>query len=348
MPAKKSRSDRYGESTDLPQTLQEAITYFADKQEAFAFAVCLRWPEGVISCPFCSSGEYSFITTRQLWKCKACRKQYSVRVGTIFEDSRISLSKWFLAIWMVANCKNGVSSYELHRAIEVTQKTAWFMLHRIRAAIKAKSFDRKLSGVVEADESYIGGLMKNLHKSKRRRLEGEAKGERETRAAEHRQLGKRVPVRTGAGPAMGKAIVQAVVERDGEVRAQILQTLGTLERAEFILENVEDGGKLMTDTGNACMGSRFVHEFINHQEEYVRGNVQTNSVENFWSLLQRTLHGTYVSVEPYHLSAYVDEQCFRFNQRKTNDGQRFVRPRPLTMTNGTRLTHKDLTRNEAN
>lgn len=329
------------EAPYFPKTLQEAVVYFADPDRVFEFAVSLRWPDGVL-CPFCGSGEHTFISTRKLWKCKACKKQYSVRVGTIFEDSPISLSKWFVAIWMLANCKNGVSSYELARAIGVTQKTAWFMLHRVRAAIKAKSFDKKLCGIVESDESYIGGLMKNMHKSKRERLQREAQGDREKRTTAHRQLGRKRRVPTGAGPALGKTLVQAVLERDGDVRAQILQSFGTLERLDFIREHVEEGSNLMTDVGNAWAGPKFIHEFINHQEEYVRGNVHTNSVENFWSLLQRGLRGTYVSVEPYHLSAYVDEQCFRFNQRKANDGQRFVRA--LVMTKGCRLTYEKLTR----
>lgn len=247
---------------------------------------------------------------------------------------------------MLANCKNGVSSYELSRAIGVTQKTAWFMLHRVRAAIKPKSFDRKLAGVVEADETYVGGLMKNMHKSKRERLEGEAKGERQTRADGHKQLGRKRKVATGAGPALGKVLVQAVLERDGEVQAQILSTFGTLERIEFMRDHIEEGSNVMTDTGNASMGPKFAHEFINHQHEYVRGNVHTNGVENFWSCLQRTLAGTYVSVEPYHLSAYLDEQSFRFNQRKSNDGQRFIRALALAPT--ARLTYKKLTRDEAN
>ncbi len=323
-----------------PKTLQDAIVYFADPQNSFEFAVSLRWPDGV-TCPFCSSAEHSFLTTRQLWKCKGCKKQFSVRVGTIFEDSPIALSKWFVAIWMIVNCKNGVSSYELHRAIGVTQKTAWFMLHRVREAIKAKSFDKKLSGIVEADESYIGGLMKNMHKSRRARLEEETRGDRQKRANAHRQLGRKRHVPTGAGPALGKTLVQAILERDGDVRAQILQSFGTLERLDFMRENIEEGSNVMTDTGNAWLGSKFIHEFINHQEEYVRGNVHTNSVENFWSLLQRGLRGTYVSVEPYHLSAYVDEQCYRFNHRKATDGERFALA--VGMTKGCRLTYEKLT-----
>ncbi len=197
----------------FPKTLQEAIVYFTDPERAFAFAVSsLRWPDGVF-CPFCNSAENSFISTRKLWKCKGCKKQFSVRVGTIFEDSPIGLDKWFVAIWMTANCKNGVSSYELHRAIGVTQKTAWFMLHRVRAAIRAKSFDKKLAGIVEADETFIGGALKNMHASKR-----EKKG-----------LGRRT-----SGPRAGKAIVMGVLERDGEVRAQVIADLEPSIRRQFI------------------------------------------------------------------------------------------------------------------
>ena len=327
----------------FPKTLQEAIEFFADKQNAFEFAVSLRWPDGIF-CPFCSVADYSFISTRQLWKCKGCKKQYSVRVGTIFEDSPIALSKWLMAIWMLVNCKNGVSSYDLHRAIGVTQKTAWFMLHRIRAAIKAKSFDRKLAGIVEADETYIGGALKNMHAWRRAELENVTRGERiERRKDRHQERGR--PLATGPGPAMGKTLVQAVLERDGEVRAQILQSFGTLERIDFMRENIEEGSQVMTDTGNASLGPKFLHRFINHQEQYVDGIVLTNSVENFCALLQRGLSGTYVSVEPYHLSAYVDEQCFRFNTRKQTDGTRFALA--LRQTAGRRLTYAKLTRTDA-
>src|SRR5437016_10656084 len=157
----------------VPKTLQDAIVYFSDNERALAFAVAWRWPDGIF-CPFCQCCEYSYLSTRQVWKCKGCKKQYSVKIGTIFEDSPISLSKWFMAMWSLVNCKNGISSYELHRAIGVTQKTAWFMLHRIRAAIKVKSFNKKLAGVVEADECFIGGLFKNMHKSRRAKVRAES------------------------------------------------------------------------------------------------------------------------------------------------------------------------------
>jgi hypothetical protein len=236
------------------------------------------------------------------------------------------MSKWLSAIWLLINCKNGISSYELHRALTVTQKTAWFMLHRIRAAIKAKSFDKKLAGIVEADECFIGGLFKNMHEKKRE----------EIRAAN-------TPHKRGG---IGKTIVQAVIQRNGDVRAQIIDDLSVEARLAFLRANVEEGSQLMTDEGYSAaeFGESFVHDFVNHEIEYVRGNVYTNNVENFWALLQRTISGTYVSVEPYHLSAYVDEQSFRFNQRKDNDAGRFLRAMAMFPT--ARLTYKELIRAE--
>lgn len=308
----------------VPKTLQEAIVYFSDPDRVFEYAVARRWPDGVF-CPFCDSPDNAPIASRKTWRCRACNKQFSVRVGTIFEDSPISLSKWFTAIWMLTSCKNGISSYELHRAIGVTQKTAWFMLHRIRAAVKAKSFNKKLAGIVETDECHIGGLIGNMHKD---------------RAAKVRNGRK-------ANSATGKTIVQAVLERDGEVRAQILESLSLGPRLAFLREHVEAGTEVMTDEGydgKRMQESEFAHDFVNHQREYVRGNVHTNGVENFWSLLQRGLNGTYVNVEPFHLSAYVDEQCFRFNNRKATDGERFERA--LAMVPTARLTYKDLIRAE--
>jgi transposase-like protein len=323
------RKNENHQEPKVPKTLHEAIVYFADKDNAQAFAVFLRWPDGIY-CPFCSCAEYSYLSTRQLWKCKGCKKQYSVRVGTIFEDSPISTSKWLTAIWLLVNCKNGISSYELHRALGVTQKTAWFMLHRIRRAIKAKSFDRKLAGIVEADETFIGGLFKNMHKSRKQRVRAESEADG-------------APTMRGA---IGKTLVQAVLERGGEIRAHVVPSLQIEERLPFMADNVEDGSALMTDSGytNAEFDEHFVHEFVNHEVEYVRGNVHCNGVENFWSLLQRALSGTYVSVEPFHLAAYVDEQAFRFNNRKDDDGGRFVKA--LAMAPTARLTYKDLIRAE--
>ena len=328
---KRKEPERDDSKPFVPRALQAAIEHFADKDVAHGYAVAMRWPDG-IRCTFCDSSDYTYISTRKIWKCKNkdCRKQFSFRIGTIFEDSPISMSKWFVAIWMLVNCKNGVSSYELHRAIGVTQKTAWFMLHRVRAAIKAKSFNKKLAGVVEADECFIGGLFKNMHERRKAKVRAESE----------------VRNSSTARGAVGKTLVQAVLERDGEVRARIIKDTGLGQRLQFLLDNVEEGSQLMTDDGYnfAAFRENFVHDYVSHAHEYVRGNVHTNGVENFWSLLQRGLLGTYVNVEPFHLSAYVDEQCFRFNNRKATDGERFLRA--LEMVGTARLTYKDLTRVE--
>lgn len=309
-----------------PETLREAMIHFASEDNAHAFMVAIRWPEGP-QCPFCGTFNVTLLSTRRVFKCKVkgCRKQFTAKRGTIFEDSPLSLGLWFAAAWLISNCKNGISSYEIARDLDVCQKTAWFVLHRLRRAMKAGSFDKKLCGIIEADECHIGGLFKNMHKGKRERIKG----------------GKK------ANSSTGKTIVQAVLERDGEVRAQVLENLTLAPRLDFLQENAEAGAQLMTDEGydSPQVDAVFAHEFVNHQIEYVRGNVHCNGVENFWSLLQRGLSGTYISVEPYHLSAYVDEQAFRFNNRKTDDGDRFVRT--LSQVSGRRLTYKELTRNES-
>jgi transposase-like protein len=310
-----------------PETLREAIIHFADEDAAHAFMVAIRWPEGP-QCPFCGTFNVTLLSTRRVFKCKVkgCRKQFTVKRGTIFEDSPLSLGVWFAAAWLISNCKNGISSYEIARDLDVCQKTAWFVLHRLRRAMKAGSFDKKLCGIIEADETYIGGKLKNMHK----------------KARERKGLVKKPGTRT-PGPFAGKSIVTAVLERDGEVRAQIIEDLDPDVRRAFIRESAEKGSKLMTDMGATRM-TDFVHQFIDHAEEYVRGEVHTNGVENFWSLLKRGISGTYVSVEPFHLIAYVDEQAFRFNARKDDDGGRFVRT--LSQVSGRRLTYKELTRFE--
>jgi hypothetical protein len=303
-----------------PRTLVEAIRYFSDPDTALKTMVELRWPEGV-HCPTCGRTDVKFLPTRRLWECKEKhpRKQFSAKVGTIFEDSPLGLDKWFCAIWMIANCKNGVSSYELARAIGVTQKSGWFMLHRIRLAMKAGSFD-KMDGTAEIDETYVGGKTKNMHKSKRPKV----------------SIG-------GAG----KAIVAGVLKRGDEksasrVRAILIADTTTPTLQALVRNNVESGSDVMTDahSGYRGLSDAYKHEFVNHTTEYVRGQVHTNGIENFWSLLKRSLRGTYVSVDPAHLLAYCDEQAFRFNERKLQDAERF---RAVTSAvKGKRLTYKDL------
>lgn len=303
-------------NNNLPTTLQEAIKYFSDADVCLKFASLLRWENGIATCPQCESQETSFLKTRRIWKCKACKKQFSVKVGTIFEDSPIGLDKWFCAIWLISNCKNGVSSYEIHRAIGVTQKTAWFMLHRIRVLMETGNVE-KLTGEVEVDETFIGGLAKNMHKAKR-----EAKIQ-------------------GRG-SVGKTAVMGLLERKGRVMAKVISNTSRKTLHGEIKANVEKDSNLYTDEWRSYQGlnDEYTHAIINHSIEYVRGNIHTNGIENFWSLLKRTIRGTYVSVEPFHLERYLAEQTFRFNERKGKDKDRFIKT--VGNINGKRLTYKQL------
>ena len=305
----------------LPETLHQAIQCFADPDNALNFLVAVRWPDGPV-CPNCESKELSFLSTRRIWKCKACRKQFSIKVGTIFEDSPIGLDKWLCALWMLVNCKNGISSYEIARDLAVTQKTAWFMLHRLRLAMQNQSVEKKLCGHVEADETFVGGKAKNMHLDKHARLVFEGK--------------------LGGGP-NGKAVVMGLLERHGKARVKVLPTRRKHHIQAEVRENVERGSNLYTDAlmSYAGLAPEYVHEFIDHAEAYVRGAVHTNGLENFWSLFKRALKGTYVSVEPYHLQAYADEQAFRFNNREDTDLGRFVNV--AGQIAGRRITFKELT-----
>lgn len=308
-------------SKGFPTTLMEAMAKFSDEDKAFEFAVSLRWPGGV-TCPLCGCDKHSFLSTRKTWQCKGCNKQFSVKKGSIFEGSPIPIGKWLIAMWLIANAKNGISSYELHRSIGVTQKTAWFMLHRIRLAMQNGTMEL-LKGTVEADETYIGGKVANMHAWRR-----EAR----------RVYGKRFD---------NKTAVFGMMERGGRVEARIIENNDRKTLGKHILARVDGYSKLFTDahSGYDNMSFHYEHHIINHACEYVRGNVHTNSIENFWSLLKRTINGTYVSVEPFHLSRYLAEQVFRFNHRKGNDASRFIIA--MTQVSGRRLTYAQLTGKEA-
>ena len=290
-----------------PKTLQQAIVYFSDPDRAFDFAVKLRWPDGKVHCPRCNSEKHSFIKTRRIWYCNPCKKQFTVKVGTIMEDSALGLDKWMTAFWMLVNCKNGISSYEVARDLGITQKSAWFMLQRLRYALHDKHHDTKFGGgsknterEVEADETWVGGRIRNMHKDRRLRYD-RARGN------------------------YGKAIVQGILDRElRHVRATVVPDIKRETLQTQILKNVKFGSRVYTDNLVAYdkLNQRFVHEMVNHSSEYVRGNVHTNGIENFWSLLKRGLTGTYVAVEPFHLFRYVDEQAFRYNNRKDADGNK--------------------------
>jgi len=317
-----------------PKTLQEAIVYFSDTDRTFEFAKKLRWPDGNVVCPRCNVAKNSFIKTRRLWFCYACKRQFTIKVKTIFEDSPLGLDKWMTAFWLLANAKNGISSHELGRALGVTQTTAWFMLQRIREVMKKHSFDTsKIGGEgneLEVDETFVGGKVRNMHRSRRLRFA--------------QQEGY-------VGASTGKTIVQGILDRNlRKVRAKVVPNVARETLQDEILKNVKYGSTVYTDNAVAYdngMQRRFVHDVVNKTEAYVRGRVHVNGMENFWSLLKRGLRGTYVAVEPFHLSRYVDEQVFRYNHRKDgegnklNDADRFAAA--MAEVAGRRLTYSDLT-----
>ncbi len=306
-----------------PKTLQDAIIYFANPDNCVSYLVAHRteWKDGVI-CPTCGSKDVGYVASRRLWQCKSRhgKAQFSVKVGTIMEDSAIGLDKWLVAIWMQTNMKNGVSSWEIHRSLGISQKCAWHMLHRIRLAMQDAWTGGKLSGEVEVDETFIGGKARNMHADvKARKIQGRR------------------------GPE-GKAIVAAVLERGGRVRAKVIDRRKKAQLQSLVRDNVEPGSALYSDALKSYEGlaGEYEHQVVDHAIEYVRENVHTNGMENFWSLLKRGIGGTYVSVEPYHLFRYVDEQAFRFNNRKElDDAGRFSLA--VSQITGKKLTFAELT-----
>ncbi|HEX5475662.1 MAG TPA: IS1595 family transposase [Vicinamibacterales bacterium] len=310
----------------LPATLLEAVKFFSNSDNCREYLVARRWPNGV-TCPTCGSQTVYFDRSRNGWECKTRHphRKFTLKTGTIFEDSPLGLDKWLPVVWMIANCKNGVSSWEIHRAIGVTQKTAWFMLQRVRLAMQDTNSGGKLGGDVEVDETYIGAKARNMHASKKRRI-----GLSQTASM------------------VGKAAVMGLLQRHPEKGKSTirLSVIGGRRRTVFqptIAEHVAPGATVHTDTHPSYgdMPKDYIHKVINHAEKYVDGNVHTNGCENFWSLLKRGLKGTYVSVEPFHLFRYLDEQAFRFNNRKDmTDADRFSAV--IANIVGRRLTYKNL------
>jgi transposase-like protein len=302
------------------KTLRDAILEFSDEPYCVDYIAQQRWPDGVV-CPRCGSDNVSRVASRLIWQCKGCRKQFSVKVGTIFEDSPIPLSKWLPAIWLLASAKNGISSYELAKTIGVTQKSGWFMLHRIRLAMQSESLDR-IGGQVEVDETFIGGKARFMHKD------------------------RRAAAIKGRG-AMGKTAVMGLLERHGPdghstVRAKVIDNVKRRTLSPTVRLHVVPGSEVFTDAfkSYADLGADYIHQVIDHAESYAKGVVHTNGIENFWSLLKRAIKGTYVSVEPFHLFRYLDEESFRYNSRKLSDAER-VR-RLVTLVEGKRLTYNGL------
>jgi transposase-like protein len=313
---------------ETPQTLQAAIEFFSDPDRCHAYMVQMRWPDGVVTCPICNEPNPRYLANQRRFECrkKHPKRQFSAKVGTIFEDSPIPLKSWLLAVWQIVNCKNGISSYELARAIGVTQKTAWFMNHRIRLAMQGED-GGTLNGEVEVDETYIGGKARNMNRQKRERVLA-GRGRKSAWA--------------------GKVAVLGLLQRHSErgksrVRTVPVETIRAYRLHGEVAKNVEDGATVYTDALKSYdrLDLYYQHKVIDHAETYVDGQVHTNGLENYWALLKRTIRGTYVSVEPFHLFRYLDEQAFRFNERGDNDGSRFEKT--LRHVTGRRITFDALT-----
>lgn len=303
-----------------PQTLQEAILYFAEFENCQKFVIELRWADGKVRCPYCSSEKVGYLANARLYKCYGdhAKAKFSLKVGTIMEDSALGIDKWLTAMWLIVNCKNGISSCEIARDLGITQKSAWHMAHRIRYALHHGSFE-KLSGEVEADETFIGGKARNMHVAQRKR---------------------RI---TGTGT-KDKTAVMGILERGRKVRTAVLPNRKRHAIQSEVRKHVEAGAALYSDALMSYEGlaTDYAHKGVDHAVQYVDGCVHTNGLENFWSLLKRGISGTYVSVEPFHLHRYLDEQAYRFNNRKDmNDFGRFKQAASQIV--GKRLTWNEVT-----
>lgn len=328
MPKKNPRTE------SAPATLTECIEYFADPSRALAFMIAMRWPGGEVACPECGSRAVRFIPRRKGWQCGShhARRTFSVKTGTVMEDSPIPLNKWLTAFWLLVNCKNGISSYEVARDLDLTQKSAWFLLHRARLALQEGTL-LKIGGpdgdVVEIDETFIGGAARKMNAKQRRKSMVGGKGQ------------------FGPYAFSGKATVMAMLERGGKVVAKVVKDRARTSLGPNIRAHIERGSEIHTDEhkayeslGTPFVGMDYEHAVIDHSVAYVQENVHTNNVENFWSLLKRGLRGTYISVEPFHLHRYLDEQAYRFNERGLTDQGRFFAA--VSRIVGKRLTYSEL------
>lgn len=287
-----------------PTTLLQAIEYFKDPANCREYMVPRRWADGVVKCPTCGSDRVKFSEKHNRWQCAVHhdRRQFTLKTGTIMEDSPLGLDKWLPAMWLASSTRNGISSWELHRALGITQKSAWFMLGRIRLAMQDEEHGGKLAGEVEVDETLIGGKARNMHKDRKIKVQMEGRN-------------------TG-----GKTTVIGILERGtGKVRTKVASDRKKNTLQPFVKANVETGTQIHSDEyGDQWRMDEYTHTLVNHLQTYVDGNVHTNGIENFWSLLKRSIGGTYVSVEPFHLFRYVDEQAFHYNNRlPMSDADRF-------------------------
>lgn len=295
--------------------LADLAAHFSDPAAAAEFLERIRWPDGPV-CPHCGQDERtpyrlnSNTTKRRLWKCPACRKQFTVTVGTIFESSHIPLNKWLLAFYLLCSSKKGMSAHQLHRSIGVTYKTAWFMFHRIRHAMADEDFQRAMTVIVEVDETYIGGKTKG---------------------------GKR-----GRG-APNKTAVVTLVQRDGTSRSFRAANITADELQGAVLRHVDRSARIMTDELGSYKGldERFAsHQTVHRSSgEYVRGDVHTNTVEGFFANLKRGITGIYHHISEAQLPRYLEEFDYRYSTRWMTDGQRTVQA--LVQTEGKRLRYAE-------
>ncbi len=314
-----------------PKTLLEAVDYFRIENNCIRYLSAKRWPDGVVKCPTCGSDRVGYLENQKRWQCsnRHPKRQFSIKVGTIMEDSPIGLDKWLPVLWLIANCRNGISSWEIHRNLGVTQKTAWFMLHRVRLAMQDERTGGKLCGEVEVDETFIGGKARNMHRAARvKKLSGKG------------------------GGTVGKIGVQGLLQRGGNIRVHVIKDTSIGSLVPNVEENVDTGAHVYTDELKSYfqLQGNYAHDVINHTEMYVNGQIHLNGLENFWSLLKRGLGGTYATVEPFHLFRYVDEHAFRYNHRKNADGSKMTEADRFSslckQIVGRRLTYKELTGKE--
>ena len=321
-----------------PQTLQQAIQFFSDYENCRQFMVAVRWADGKVRCPYCDSEKVTYLDKARLYRCygKHPKQKFSLKIGTVYEDSPVPLEKWLPATWLLANCKNGISSYEIASDIGVTQKSAWFMMHRIRLAMQTGTF-AKMGGPgseIESDETFVGGKAKNMHANRRAQF----KAARESATY------------TGDANYINKTTVWGVLDREQrKVRATVVPKVNRASLQTAVLDQVASGSKIYTDEAKVyrSLPKEYTHEFVNHVERYVNGQVHTNGLENFWSLLKRGLNGTYIAVEPFHLHRYLDEQMFRYNNRKDENGRKLTAAErfelALSQIVGKRLTFAEVT-----
>jgi transposase-like protein len=319
-----------------PQTLQDAIKFFAEYENCRQFMIAVRWDDGKVRCPYCNSEKVTYLEKARLYRCYGDhpKQKFSLKIGTVYEDSPIPLEKWLPATWLLANCRNGISSYEIGRALGVTQKSAWFMMHRIRLAMQTGTF-AKMGGPgkeIESDETFVGGKAKNMSAKRRAQF----KVARETSM--------------GDAALVNKTAVWGVLDREQrKVRATVVPKVNRASLQTAVLDQVAPGSAIYTDEAKVyrSLPNDYIHEFVNHVEKYVNGRVHTNGMENFWSLLKRGLNGTYVAVEPFHLSRYLDEQMFRYNNRKDENGRKLTDAERfglvLSQVVGKRLTFAEVT-----